>query len=143
MEILITNEQGHVPVTVFHVSGEIDVNTYEQLEQRGRLEFAAGMRDLVLDLSQVSFISSAGLRAIHALFLLLRSDSPDESDEAMSRGLRDGTFKSQHLILFNPQPVVLNSLSYAGFDMYLQIYHHDLHKAVESFGMVAHAGKSK
>jgi anti-anti-sigma factor len=140
MEISITNEQGHVPVTVFHITGEIDVKTYEQLEQRAQQEYKAGMRNLLLDLSGVTFLSSAGLRAIHGLFLLLRSDTAEESDEAISRGLRDGTFKSYHLMLLNPQPQVLQSLSYAGFDMYLHI-HHDLHKAVESFGMLTQAEK--
>ena len=140
MEISITHEQGHVPVTVFHITGEIDVKTYEQLEQRARQEYKAGMRNLLLDLSGVTFLSSAGLRAIHGLFLLLRTDSPEESDEAMSRGLRDGTFKSSHLMLLNPRPQVLQSLGYAGFDMYLAI-HHDLHKAVESFGLVPHVEK--
>jgi hypothetical protein len=135
MEITITRESGQMPVTIFHITGEIDVKTYEQLEQRARQEYKQGMRDLLLDLSGVTFLSSAGLRAIHGLFLLLRTDAPEESDEAMSRGLRDGSFKSPHLMLLNPQPAVLRSLSYAGFDMYLQI-HHDLHKAVESFGLI-------
>jgi hypothetical protein len=140
MEITITRESGQVPVTVFHIKGEIDVKTYEQLEQRASQEYRQGMRDLLLDLSEVTFLSSAGLRAIHGLFLLLRTDTPEESDEAMSRGLRDGTFKSPHLMLLNPRPVVLRSLSYAGFDMYLQV-HHDLRKAVESFGMVSNVEK--
>ncbi len=140
MNITITHEQGQVPVSVFHVTGEIDVKTCEQLEQRARQEYKQGMRDLLLDLSGVSFLSSAGLRAIHGLFLLLRTDAPEESDEVMSRGLRDGSFKSPHLMLLNPRPVVLKSLSYAGFDMYLQI-HHDLLKAVESFGQVPSAEK--
>jgi len=135
MEITITHQQGHVPVTVFHVTGEIDVNTYEQLERRARQEYRAGMRNLLLDLSGVTFLSSAGMRAIHELFLLLRSDTDEESDEAISRGLRDGTFESKHLMLLNPQPLVMRSLTYAGFDMYLHI-HRDLQKAVESFGLV-------
>lgn len=140
MEISITREQGQVPVTVFHITGEIDVNTSEGLEQRARQEYKRGMRNLLLDLSGVTFLSSAGLRALHGIFLLLRTDTPEESDEAMSRGLRDGTFKSPHLALLNPRPAVLRSLSYAGFDMYLQIYH-DLHKAVESFGLVPNVEK--
>ena len=140
MEITISHEQGHLPVTVFHVTGEIDVNTHEQLEQRARQEYAAGMRNLLVDLRGVTFLSSAGLRAIHGLFLLLRSDASGENDAAISRGLRDGTFKSPHLMLLSPQPVVLQSLSYAGFDMYLQI-HHDLRKAVDAFESVAHVAK--
>jgi anti-anti-sigma factor len=135
MEITITHASGQVPVTVFHVNGEIDVKTYEQLEQRARQEYKKGMHNLLLDLSRVTFLSSAGLRAIHSIFQLLRTDAPEESDEAMSRGLRDGSFKSPHLVLLNPQPAVLRSLSYAGFDMYLDIQH-NLHKAVESFGLV-------
>ncbi len=134
MEITVTHDQGQVPVTIFHIVGEINVNTYEQLQQRAEEEYRAGMRDLLLDLTQVTFISSAGLRAVHALFLLLRDDSAEENEEAVSRGLRDGTYKSLHLMLLNPQPAVLRPLRTAGFDMYLNIFN-DLMQAVDAFGV--------
>jgi anti-anti-sigma factor len=132
MEIAVSSEQGRVPVTVFRIKGDIDVASYEQLQTAARQAFEAGTRNLLLDLTEVAYISSAGFRALHHIFTLLRTDSPDESDEAMSKGLRNGTFKSPHLKLLNPSPVCLQALTTAGFDMFLEIYH-DLEVAVASF----------
>jgi len=46
--------------------------------------------------------------------------------------LRDGTFKSPHLKLLNPQPAVQQALRMAGFDMFLET-HANLEEAVASF----------
>ena len=132
MEIVVSQEQGRRPITVFQLRGEIDATTYEQLEQRAREGFAAGMRDLLLDLTEVSYVSSAGIRALNVIFTLLRGDSPDESDEAMRTGLRDGTFKSHHLKLLNPSPNVAKALRISGVDMFLEA-HRNLKDAVASF----------
>ncbi len=99
MEIAVSYEQGRVPVTVLHVQGEINANSYEQLQAQAQAAVEAGTRDMLLDLAEVTFISSAGLRALHYAFTLVRTDSPAESDAALSKGLRDGTWRSPHLKL--------------------------------------------
>lgn len=132
MEIAVSHVQGRVPVTVFRIKGEIDVNSYEQLQAQAQAAVQAGARDVLLDLTEVPYISSSGLRAIHHIFTLVRTDSPAESDPALSKGLRDGTWKSPHFKLLNPQPSVLEILKTTGFDMYLEI-HRDLNDAVASF----------
>jgi len=132
MDIVVSHEQGHVPVTVFYIRGEIDIRTSEQLEAQAREAYEDGMRNLLLDLSGVPYISSAGLRALHHIFVLLRADSLGESEAATYRGLRDGTFKSPHLKLLNPRPDVLEALRTAGYDMYLEIHRH-LKDALASF----------
>jgi anti-anti-sigma factor len=132
MTIRTSTWEGSVPVTVFHIQGEIDSKTYEQFEDRARQAYETGMRNLLLDLSEVTYISSAGLRALHSIFSMLRTTAPAESDEAINQGLRDGTFKSPHLKLLSPTPDVLHVLKVAGFDMYLEV-HHDLKEAVASF----------
>jgi hypothetical protein len=132
VEVAIGYEQGTMPITVFHVKGEIDTNTYRELEAQAQEAFAQGTRNLLLDLTEVTYISSAGLRAFHFIFKLLASDSPGESGEAMSKGLRDGTFKSPHLKLLKPSRMVQEVLRTTGFDMFLEI-HQDLREAVASF----------
>ena len=132
--LVITTEeiQGRVPVTVFHLKGDLDGNTYEQFQKKAEEAFQSGTRYLLLDLSQVPFISSAGIRGLHYVFNLSRSDSVVESDQAISKGLRDGTFKSPHLKLLNPNQNVSNLLKVTGYDMFLEV-HHNLKEAVESF----------
>ena len=124
--------QGRVPVTVFHLDGEIDSNSYEELQSQAKQAFDSGSRSLLLDLAKVGYISSAGIRALHYIFNLLRGDSASESDEAIRKGLRDGTFKSPHLKLLNPQPKVQQVLKSTGYDMVLEIYT-DMKAAVNSF----------
>ena len=132
MDIEVSQAQGQKPVTVFHIRGEINIASYQQLEQQARDAHAAGMHDLILDLSNVPYVSSAGIRALDNIFKLLRTDAPEESSEAMRKGLRDGTFKSPHLKLLNPSPRVLEALTIAGVDMLLEV-HQNLEAAVASF----------
>jgi ABC-type transporter Mla MlaB component len=124
--------QGRVPVTIFHLKGDLDGNTYEQLQKKADEVFQAGTRYLILDLSQVPFISSAGIRGLHYVFNLLRTDSVLESDQAISKGLRDGTFKSPHLKLLSPNQNVGNLLKVTGYDMFLEV-HYNSDDAVKSF----------
>jgi anti-anti-sigma factor len=132
MEISVSQEQGRVPVTVFRITGDINVSTYEQLQAQAHQAFEAGTRNLLLDLTGVDYISSAGIRALNHIFNLLRTTAPGESDEAIRQGLSDGTFKSPHLKLLGPSDKVKEVLSMAGVDMFLEI-HSDRQAAIASF----------
>jgi anti-anti-sigma factor len=132
MEITVTQEQGRVPVTVLHVQGDISASTADQFLEEAQQAYDDGARDILIDLSKVSLLSSAGLRVLHQVFNMLRSESPDESDEAVRKGLTDGTFKSPHLKLLSPKQNVREVLRMAGFDMFLEI-HNNLKKAIASF----------
>lgn len=130
MEIMVWHETGKVPVTFFGLKG--DLTSEEPLESRARSEFDGGTRDIVLDLSHVDYISSAGLRAIHAIYMLLRSvDKEDEA--AAATGIARGTYKSPHLKLVKPSRNATKALSTAGYDMFLETYDNNK-KALESFG---------
>jgi anti-sigma B factor antagonist len=122
VEIQVSQEQGRVPVTVFHLTGEINVNTYEALQDQARASFEAGMHDIVIDLGGVTYVSSAGIRAITSIFRMVRSNTPAESAEAMQKGLQDGSFKSPHLRLAAPGENVGEVLKLSGVDMFLAIY---------------------
>ncbi|MCK6624270.1 MAG: STAS domain-containing protein [Anaerolineae bacterium] len=132
-QITVSEQQGRVPVTVLHLLGDvIDANSYGQLEAQVQTAYEAGARNVLLDLTKVKYISSAGLRALHSIFLLLRGDASAESDQVMKKGLMDGTFKSPHLKLLNPSPAVMETLRTMGFDMFLEV-HRNLKDAVASF----------
>jgi anti-sigma B factor antagonist len=131
MEISVSHEQGRVPVTVLRIKGDINRATADQVQAQARQVFEAGARNIVLDLSEVPYMSSAGIRVINDLFNLVR-DSAAETDEAMRQGLRDGTYKSPHLKLLNPTRHVQEVLNMAGIDMFLEIYG-NLKDAVASF----------
>jgi anti-anti-sigma factor len=132
MEIQVSNQPGRVPVTVFHIVGDIDVNSYQQLQAQAQQAHAAGAANIVLDLSQVGYVSSAGIRAINQIFTLLRTSAPGESDEAVRQGINAGTFKSPHLKLAHLNKRVSEALKTAGVDMFLEFYP-DLAAALASF----------
>jgi anti-anti-sigma factor len=132
MEITVTQEQGRVPVTILHVKGDVNAATADQFQAQAQQVCDDGARDMLIDLSGVSILSSAGLRALHSIFNILRSDSTEESDESMRKGLVDGTFKSPHLKLLKPNQNVNQVLHMSGFDMFLEIYD-DLKEAIASY----------
>ncbi len=84
MEIDVSQDEGRVPVTVFRLQG--DLAGEEPLQSQAQEAYEAGTRYLLLDLSKVPYITSAGLRAIHFVFDLMRGDAPEESDEVVRRG---------------------------------------------------------
>jgi anti-anti-sigma factor len=132
MEIKTTQEQGRVPVTVFHLTGDLDGLSYEELEAQAEQAVQSGAGYILLDLAHVHFMSSAGIRAINQIFSWLRALPDGENETAMTKGLMDGSYKSRRLKLLNPSKQVVRTLSTAGIDMFLEI-HTDLHKAVASF----------
>ena len=122
MFVQVSQEQGRVPVTVFHIEGEIAANSAESLQEQAEEAFEAGTRHLLLDLSDTTYLSSSGLRALHHIFMMLRSDDPQRSDEVVRKGIAAGTYKSSHLKLLNPSRNVLRVLSQSGYDMFLEIH---------------------
>ena len=132
MEIMVSHQQGRVPVTVFRIKGDLNAETYEQFQAQVQQAFQTGTRCLLLDLAEVPYVSSYGIRAISQAFAWLRDTGQGESDAAVSKGLRDGSFKSPHLKLLNPSRQVLQVLTMAGIDMFLEI-HSNLQEAIGSF----------
>ena len=132
MEIRVLSAQGRVPISVFHIVGDVDTNSYQELEARAQQAHSEGAREIVLDLSEVGYVSSAGIRAINQIYWLLRTSAPGESDEAAREGIRAGTFKSLHLKLANVNQRVSDALKVTGVDMFLDI-HPDLASAIDSF----------
>ncbi len=134
MEIKVSTESGRVPVTVLHVDGNIDSSSYEQFQSTAKKLIDEGARYLLVDLSHAPFVSSAGLRALHALFNELRSRNPDANlnDEQIKKGISAGTYKSPHLKLLNLSPETKTAFETSGFDMYIDTFT-DRQTAINSF----------
>lgn len=132
MELKIGTEQARVPVTVVHVDGNIDSASYEAFLSGVEEAVNAGARHVLLDLSHVPFVSSAGLRAFNILFNRLRALTPDVSDDEMRKGINNGTYKSPHLKLLNPSRETDTTLDSSGFSMFIEVFK-DLKQALTSF----------
>ena len=129
MEVISWRETGHVPVTILQLKG--DLAAEEPLESQARQAFQDGARNMILDLTHVPYISSAGLRAIHLIYMRWREADPDDSAKA-ALGIARGTYKSPHLKLVNPSRNGRRALTTAGYDMFLDMLD-DISTAVAQF----------
>jgi anti-anti-sigma regulatory factor len=136
MEITSTQKQGRVPVTILQLDGKLDGSNYMQLLEEAKRTYGTGARDLLIDLSRLSFLSSAGIAAIHKTALLFRGlELPEDESgwaafHAIDRDRDNGVQK--HVKLLSPQPEVANILDITGFKALFEI-HTDLDMAVASF----------
>ncbi len=132
MDIQVSQQAGRVPVTIIRVKGSVDASTYEAFQVAGEKVFHDGARNVLIDLRDVSYISSAGFRAISQIFKLLRDELPPGDAAKMNQGLRDGSYKSPNLKLCGPNGRVVEALRLAGFDTFLEVYQ-GFDEAVASF----------
>ncbi len=132
MEITTSSHTGRVPVTVFHLKGDLDIKTSNLLEEQAQNAYTQGTRFVILDFTGVRYVSSAGLRAIQKAWDILRKDDSTESDSVLKKGVREGVYKSHHLKLAGLSQQVLQVLRISGYDMLLDIFP-DIDSAVKAF----------
>ena len=136
MNIKTYQKQGRVPVTILQLAGKLDGSNYMQLVEESRRAYTNGASNLLLDLSQLTYLSSAGIAAIHKTALMFRGQPVLEQElgwgsyHAIDRDRGSGTQK--HVKLLSLQPEVANILDITGFKSMFEI-HTDLDKAVASF----------
>jgi len=128
MQISISQEQGRVPVTVLKLDGLLNMGTAELLEKQGSEAYAAGARYLLIDLSQVSSLTSAGLRSILRITRQFDSGMPGSGPDGLPQAGR----KHACVKLLNPNTQIENVLTIAGFTGFLEIYR-DRQAAIDSF----------
>lgn len=134
MDIKTYTEKGDVMVTVMHVDGNIDNSTYEAFQSKADELIGSGAHFILVDLSHVQFVSSAGMRALQHIYDRLRSLYPDSdvSAEKVKKGIREGTYKSPFLKLLNPSAEAAKTFEMTGFDMFIEIFT-DKATAIASF----------
>ena len=136
MEIKISQEQGRVTVAVIQLSGHLDGQTYQDVIAKAREAFEAGAQHILLDLSELTYISSAGLVSLHTIALMTRGESlPDPEQgwsalKSMDRS-RDGGVQ-KNLKLLNPRPEITSVMDMVGFSAYFEVFT-DKQKAIDSF----------
>jgi anti-anti-sigma factor len=110
----ISQKEGRVPVTVFHLQDRVNLGNYAELEQTAKEAHGNGMRELVIDLSRMPSMTSVGVRALVVIHKLLSTD------------------QAKHLKLAAPIAYVREMLQISGITEYIQIYD-TVDEAVASF----------
>lgn len=127
LNITSSKIEGTAAVTVLHLVGALDGGTEQQLVERARETYQSGIKHLLIDLSEVKVLTSAGLRAIHQIFKMC---TPPEDVQRM-RELKD-PYKSPYVKLVCPNPEIYYVLNIAGFLQNILIFN-NMEDAVASF----------
>lgn len=136
MEITISQERGSVAVAVIHITGHLDGQSYMGLIAEAGKVIEGGVTNILLDLSDLVYISSAGLVALHTIALMTRGEElPDLQQgwstlRAMYKKTEEGVQK--HLKLLSPRPEVISVLDMVGFASFFEIFT-DKRSAIDSF----------
>ena len=136
MQLTVNQVEGRVPVTILAIHGDLDASNYEQVIAKARELYAAGRRHLLLDCSDMPFMGSSGVVAIHSVALLMRGETPPDPtagwqafhsiDHARAGGVQ------QLVKLLGPQPKVSRTLQMTSMSDFFEIYA-DKQAALESF----------
>jgi len=128
LSITTSQVQGEIVVTILHLNGHLHGSTEPQLLDHARQVREDGASHLLLDLSGLDVVSSAGLRAIQNIFKLFTP--PADVEIIRQHGAEP--YKSPYFKLLCPNPQIYYVLNITGFMQNLLIYH-DLDEAVKSF----------
>jgi|SRR5690242_20283261 anti-anti-sigma factor len=120
-DLKITSEQiqGDTPVTVLHLRGWLDAQSETQLLESARTVYDNGARYLLIDMSDLDTLTSAGMRALQKVYQIF---TPKEDH-----------FKVAHLKLCNAPPQIYNVLGITGFLQNIPMYE-SMDAALQTFG---------
>ena len=108
LKISIEQVKAKVLVTVFHLRGWLDAQSEAQLLQSARDAYEQGARYLLLNLSELDTLTSAGMRAMQKVYQIY---TPKEE-----------YFKVAHLKLCNAPPQIYHVLGITGFLQNIPMY---------------------
>lgn len=111
--------QADVPVTIFHLRGWLDAQGEMQLLEEARKASDGGAQYLLIDMSDVDTLTSAGMRALQKVYMIF---TPKENQ-----------LRVAHLKLCNAPPQIYNVLGVTGFLHQIPMYE-SIDSAIESFG---------
>ena len=136
MHFTVESVRGRVPVDILALHGALDASNFETVIEKVRELHQNGTRYLLLDMSDMPFMGSSGVVAIHSAALLMRNQEPPNPEHGWQafHTLEDqhGTAVEQLVKLLNPQPKVRRTLEMTGLDDFLEI-HTDREAAIASF----------
>ena len=137
LETTVEQHDGPPPVTVVALEGELDGTTYERVIDIVRKAYEGGARNLVLDVSNLTFVSSSGLVAVHSAMRIMRGEAPPDLEQGW-QALRaigdevDAGVVASHLRLAGEQEGVQKVLDRTGLGPLLPSYP-DRASAIASF----------
>jgi anti-anti-sigma regulatory factor len=140
MEISISTAPGSSTIAIMALNGELDASNYLDVIDQVRQLYRNGRDQLIIDLSDVKFLSSSGLVALHSAALIMRGEEPPDPElgwsafHAIASDVERGFETCCKLV--NPQGRVRKSLDMTGFSAFLEVFD-DVDAAIHSFSATA------
>lgn len=134
MEIKVSIHQSEHPIAILKIAGDINASNYMEVVNTAQELFDKPARNLIIDLSEVSSVSSTGLVALHKIALVY-SGVPQQVEADKDEMRPDFTHSSnarKFVKLLNPQPAVDAELQKAGLKLFFKVFS-DLDTAINSF----------
>lgn len=137
MQTTVDQAEGRVPITIVGLAGELDASNFQQLIDDVRGLYDEGIRHLLLDLTDLSFMASSGLVALHGVLRVMHGEEPPDPESgweafhAIGRAVEDGSSQTE-VQLCGTQPAVAQVLERTGLDR-LFVSHSDRAAAIAAF----------
>ncbi|MCA9958805.1 MAG: STAS domain-containing protein [Anaerolineales bacterium] len=124
------------PITILSLRGELDATNYHVVINQAKQLYDEGTRNLLIDLSDLVFMASSGLVALHIAAKIMRGESIPQTNGNCMHAIADDidmrTSPERHCKLLKPQRRIQKTLDTTGFSTILQIYQ-DRDAAIASF----------
>lgn len=105
-------------VTIMHLLGDVDSSNYTEVIIKAQEAYDDGTRNLLLDLTKVPYVSSAGLMALHTLARIYSGQSIKGKDGGRPtfRAInpKEDATAREHVKLLGPQAAVEQVLDVIG-----------------------------
>lgn len=131
MEITVSYHQGNEPIAIMKITGDLNGSNFMQVTDKAQELFMNPARYLLIDMSEVNSVTSAGLSALHKVALLY-SGVQQSTQQGFNPNLTHSSNARKFVKLLNPQADVERTLEIAGFKLFFKIYR-DLEGALASF----------
>jgi anti-anti-sigma regulatory factor len=137
LDTTVAQASGRVPITVVSLDGELDASNFTALIETVRGLYDAGSRHLLLDLTDLRFMASSGLVALHSIVRLMHGEPPPDPEagwgalHALGQDVSEGSTQAE-VQLCGAQPAVERVLSRTGLNR-LFLSHPDRATAIAAF----------
>ena len=136
VEITIAQNQENPDIGIMKLQGTLDGASYEYFITKAQKLYDSGTRNLLLDMSELTFLSSAGIAALHRIARVFRGEDRTTFEEgwsaihAIAKDRESGL--QAHIKLLNPSENILAVLDIVGLKAFFEVFT-DIHPALASF----------
>ncbi len=80
LDTTVETHDGDPPLTILALSGELDASNFTGLVDQVQALYGDGTRRLLLDLTDLRFMASSGLVALHSIVRIMQGETPDDTE---------------------------------------------------------------